>query len=92
MELEFDPAKRLWTLLERGLDFARAGEVFTGLHLTQMDARRDYREARFITVGQLDLRVVVLVWARRPSGVRVISLRKANEREKALFASRISGC
>jgi uncharacterized DUF497 family protein len=27
MELEFDPAKRLWTLLERGLDFARAVEV-----------------------------------------------------------------
>ncbi|MCX7036532.1 MAG: BrnT family toxin [Proteobacteria bacterium] len=92
MELEFDPAKRLRTLLERGLDFSRAVEIFAGLHLTQRDARRDYREARFITVGQLDRRVVVLVWTRRPSGVRVISLRKANGREQALFANRISGC
>ncbi len=28
--IEFDPQKRFQTLLERGLDFARAGEIFSG--------------------------------------------------------------
>jgi uncharacterized DUF497 family protein len=42
MDLEFDPAKRDQTLLERGLDFARAQEVFEGMHLTGQDSRINY--------------------------------------------------
>jgi uncharacterized DUF497 family protein len=34
MQLEFDQDKRHKTLLERGLDFARASEVFEGIHFT----------------------------------------------------------
>jgi uncharacterized DUF497 family protein len=30
MAITFDPAKRAWTLRERGLDFERAAEVFAG--------------------------------------------------------------
>lgn len=52
MEIEFDSEKRNRTLLERGLDFARAAEVFAGRHFTAEDARQDYSEPRFITVGQ----------------------------------------
>ena len=88
MDVEFDPDKRAWTLAWRGLDFARAGDVFTGFHLTQSDDRREYREVRFVTVGELDGRVVVLVWTPRASAVRVISLRKANDREKTNFVHR----
>ncbi|MCC6440576.1 MAG: BrnT family toxin, partial [Rhodanobacteraceae bacterium] len=29
MDIEFDPAKRAMTLLERGLDFADAGALFS---------------------------------------------------------------
>ena len=49
MNLEFDQDKRDKTLLERGLDFARAVEVFEGIHFTGQDARLDYEEDRFIT-------------------------------------------
>ena len=54
MNFEFDQVKRDKTLLERGLDFARAVEVFGGLHFTGQDKRMEYEEDRFITVGWLD--------------------------------------
>ncbi len=61
MEIDFDPAKRQATLDHRGLDMARAGEVFDGTTLTIEDDRTDYGEPRFITIGTLDGRMVVLV-------------------------------
>ena len=85
MKFEFDTAKRDKTLLERGLDFGRAAEVFAGVHFTGQDTRLDYEEDRFITVGWLDARLVVLVWTPRGEARRIISMRKANDREKALF-------
>jgi len=51
VKISFDPAKRDWTLRERGLDFANAGEVFRGRTATRPDARHDYGEERFITAG-----------------------------------------
>jgi uncharacterized DUF497 family protein len=85
MNLEFDPVKRDKTLLERGLDFARAVEVFDGIHFTGQDKRMDYEEDRFITVGWLDANLVVMVWTPRGEVRRIISMRKANDREKALY-------
>lgn len=89
MQIEFDPAKRNRTLAERGLDFQRATEVFAGHHLTAQDPRDGYDEARFITVGTLDGRLVVLVWTPRGRVRRIISMRKANEREQARYAHRL---
>lgn len=81
MRITFDPAKRAKTLQERGLDFKRAREVFDGAHLTRPDNRKDYGEPRYITAGFLEGRLVVLVWTPRGRARRVISMRKANERE-----------
>lgn len=81
MEIEFDPAKRTATLTNRGLDFSRAGEVFASRHLTRADIRKDYAEPRFQTAGWLDGRIVIVVWTPRGEACRVISMRKANERE-----------
>jgi uncharacterized DUF497 family protein len=83
MQIEFDPDKRKETLTERGLDFARADEIFAGVNVTAEDARFDYGEPRFITVGVLDGRMVVVVWTPRGRARRIISMRKANEREIA---------
>lgn len=91
MNLEFDPHKRESTLRERGLDFARAAEVFAGVHFTGQDSRTDYAEDRFITVGWVDFRLVVLVWTPRGDARRIISMRKANDREKALYAKYLAG-
>ena len=86
MQIEFDPDKRDKTLAERGLDFAHAVEVFAGLSVTAEDARLDYGEIRFSTVGVLDGRMVIVVWTPRGEVRRIISMRKANEREIARFA------
>lgn len=81
MLIEFDPDKRDKTLAERGLDFARADEVFDGPTLTWRDDRSLYGEDRFISFGLLDGRHVVLVWTPRGEVRRIISMRKANDRE-----------
>ena len=86
MQIDFDPEKRNKALAERGLDFARAGEVFAGRHFTAEDMREDYSEPRYITLGKLDERMVVMVWTPRGEVRRIISMRKANEREIANFA------
>ncbi len=87
----FDPAKRELTLRMRGLDMARSAEVFDGQTLTVDDDRQDYGEPRWITVGYLDGRMVVLVWTKRGESLRVISLRKANEREQKTYGGRLGG-
>jgi uncharacterized DUF497 family protein len=51
VNLEFNKVKRDKTLHERGLDFARANEIFAGFHFTGQDNRGSYEEHRFITVG-----------------------------------------
>jgi uncharacterized DUF497 family protein len=86
MLIEFDADKRDTTLSQRGLDFARAAEIFAGRHYTGEDLREDYAEPRFITVGLLDGRMVVMVWTPRGEARRIISLRKANEREQKNYA------
>ncbi len=89
MQIEYDPDKRQQTMADRGLDFARAVEVFAGRHFTAEDFREDYSEPRFITVGLLDSRMVVLVWTPRGEARRIISMRKANEREQTRYAHKL---
>lgn len=87
MQIEFDEAKRAITLQERGLDFADAGEVFAAATVTFPDLRRDYGEERFNTVGLLHERMVVVAWTPRGTARRIISMRKANEREQARYST-----
>lgn len=89
MKIEFDPDKRALTLEHRGLDMAQAGEIFDGSTLTIADDRKDYDEERFITIGRLEGRMVVVVWTPRGVARRIISLRKANDREQTLYGPRL---
>jgi uncharacterized DUF497 family protein len=85
VRITFDRAKRDKTQKERGLDFRRSREVFGTAHLTRADDRHEYGGPRFITADRLDDRMVIIVWTPRGRARRVISMRKANEREiKAL--------
>ena len=88
MPIAFDAAKRAATVAARGLDLARAGEVLAGATLTVEDDRRDYGEERFISIGFLDETMVVLVWTPRDGTRLIISMRKANERERTLYGPR----
>jgi uncharacterized DUF497 family protein len=89
MDIDFDPAKRQRTLNARGVDMARAGEVLAGPTFSVIDERFEYGEERWITMGLLDTRMVVVVWTWRGGRHRIISLRKANERERADHEGRL---
>ncbi|MFH6565850.1 MULTISPECIES: BrnT family toxin [Pseudomonas] len=89
MQITYDITKRNKTLIERGLDFADAKAVFAGHHFTAEDLRQDYGEVRLISIGLIQERMVVLVWTPRGEDRRIISMRKANEREQVLYAHRL---
>ncbi len=91
MAITYDPAKRDWTLLKRRLDFDDAGTVFSGTTIDIPDLRRDYGEPRVDTVGHLGTRMVIVCWTPRGNDRRIISMRKANEREKARYQKRFEG-
>lgn len=75
------------TLHERGLDMADTAEVFVGTTIALADTRLDYGEDRFMTVGYLKDRMVVVIWTMRGTSRRIISLRKANDREQDAYRS-----
>lgn len=81
MDVSFDPGKDERNRLERGLSFERAKEFDFDTALHWLDARRAYGEVRRIAIGYLDQRLHVLCFVGLPGGIRVISFRKANERE-----------
>jgi uncharacterized DUF497 family protein len=89
MRITFDPPKRARTLLERGLDFAEAAEVFSGATIDIPDIRRDYGEARTMSVGHLRGRMMIVIWTPRGDARHIISMRKANDREKAHYRHRL---
>lgn len=84
--MTFDPAKRVRTLDERGLDFEDAELVFAGTTIEIDDTRRNYGERRIICYGLLAGRIVVVGYTPRGSARHVFSMRKANDREKARVA------
>ena len=86
MRISFDPVKRAKTLTERGLDFADAALVFAGVTVEIEDQRKSYGEKRIICYGLLAGRVVVVGYTPRGAVRHIFSMRKANEREKALVA------
>ena len=85
MEIECDPAKRDQVLAARGLDMARCGEVFDAFHLTRQDDKHSDEESRFISVGTLGEDVVIVIWTPRTDLRRIITMWKANDREKQNF-------
>lgn len=81
MELSYDPAKSERSVRERGLSFKRARDFdFENARFWE-DTRQDYPETRYVALGYLDDRLHVLVFSETRDGIRVISFRKADERE-----------
>lgn len=86
MRVTFDPAKNRQNIRERGLSFERADAFEFETSLTGIDARKDYGESRYVALGLLHKRLHVLCFTETADGIRVISFRKANEREVKRYA------
>jgi uncharacterized protein len=90
MRYEWDEAKRLSNIQKHGIDFVGIEKVFAGTTLTILDDRFDYGESRFITLGLLSGRVVVIAHAETPQAIRIISVRKATKNEEASYFKEIA--
>ena len=89
MKYEQDDNKCAANLQKHGLSFEDAELVFSGACITGQDNRYDYGELRFITVGALEGRVVVIAHTPRDETTRIISMRKANKREQESYKKRL---
>lgn len=89
MAIIFDPLERERALVERGVDFARCSEIFAERHVTFEDTRVNYDECRYVTLGLLDGVMMVVVWTPRDGHERIISLRKANDREQRHYGYKL---
>ena len=89
MRFTWHELKRQVTLRRHGLDFAQAEQVFAGPTFTFEDDREDYGEQRWVTLGLLGDRVIVIVHTETEDEIRVISMREANKNERLLFLSNL---
>lgn len=86
MRFQWDDEKNRANIRKHGLDFADAPEIFAAPMLVAIDDREDYGEDRWIGIGTLRSRVVVVVYTEADADTtRLISLRKAISYERQRY-------
>ncbi len=81
MKIEYDPEKNRRNIETRNLPLAAAISILEAPVKVIQDHRRDYGEDRFIAYGLVGDTLHVCVFTLRGEVRRVISLRRANQRE-----------
>jgi uncharacterized DUF497 family protein len=89
MDITYDPQKRALILETRGLDLDDAVHVFAGPTLDIEDDRKDYGETRWVTFGLLGDRLVAVVWTARGKRRHIITMWKANDRERRKYQAQL---
>jgi uncharacterized DUF497 family protein len=79
------PPKDKINRAEHGVSLALTEVLLAGPHVSMADDRFRYDEVREVALGLVNDRLFVCVYADRDAERRVISLRKANKREEALW-------
>ena len=85
MEFEWDEKKNQSNIEKHGIDFNYAKRIFENVRVTATDTRKDYGELRKISIGIIESHVCVVVYTIRKDVIRIISARKANQRERRRF-------
>lgn len=82
MQFEWDENKNEINLRKHKIDFSDVPIVFKGPMLIDYDDRQDYGEERWIGMGLMnDILVIVIFTERGEDTIRIISARKANQKE-----------
>lgn len=84
MSSEFDPDKDAANRAKHGLMLELGAEIFDRDFIEEEDARFDYLETRFVAIGpvaSLNDRLCAVVYTWRGTERRLISFRKANDKE-----------
>jgi uncharacterized protein len=90
VNFEWDEDKNRENIRKHGLDFGGAWQVFQGPLVIDLDLRTEYGEDRWIVIGLLGNRTVVVTFALRGTQIiRIISFRKASRHERKRFEEEI---
>lgn len=81
MKIEFDPDKNKANIRKHGLSLEMALDIDITTAYTTEDSRVEYGERRFQMFGTIHGRVHIMIFTIRGHVSRIISLRKANDRE-----------
>jgi uncharacterized protein len=87
MKFTCDAAKNQSNIETRGLPLLAAEAMFNESMTVVEDTRKAYPERRFIGYNTIEGRLMVVVFCLPTDDqIRIISLRKANEREQKIFS------
>ena len=84
-DVEWHEAKRLSNLAKRGVDFEDAVAIWLGPVANRRSDQAS--EIRYVPVGRIDSRVVVIVWTPRSGARRLISARMASSHERQCYTA-----
>jgi uncharacterized DUF497 family protein len=91
MIFEWDERKAAHNLTKHGVPFEYAARVFLDRRrLEAEDTRRAYGELRWLTLGKIEGRLFAVAYTRRGEMIRLISARKASEREQRRYDETLS--
>lgn len=82
----FDPAKDATNRAKHGVSLALAAQMEWPSAVIWPDLRQRYDESRQCALALMGERVFFVAFVDRADGRRIISLRKANDREKRHYA------
>ena len=88
---EWDESKRCSNIEKHNVDFEEILDLFDTFLYEIPDNRRGYGEKRTIAFGELEKQVYCLVYTLRGKSCRLISARRANERERKAYYSFLKG-
>ena len=92
MNFDWDNNKNQSNIAKHGISFEEAIAIFDDPNvLNYEDTRFNYGETRFVSIGQIILVtqektvIIVVIHTQRNQTIRLISARKANERERKCY-------
>ncbi|MEM9092545.1 MAG: BrnT family toxin [Cyanobacteria bacterium P01_F01_bin.53] len=84
LEFEFDNNKSDSNSIKHGISFTEAQQLWDDVRRIEIPARTD-REPRFALIGKIEQKVWTAVITYRQSKVRIISVRRARDKEIAAY-------
>ncbi len=90
MKFAFDPAKDAINRCKHGVSLSEAARLDWNRVLAKLDSRTDYGGPRQIGYGPIGRRLYCVVFVDRGDTLRIISLRKANNRDTDRYETQIS--
>ncbi len=92
MDFDWDNNKDQSNITKHGISFEEAIAIFDDPNILIFeDVRFNYGETRFVSIGQITIItqekkvIIVVIHTQRNQAIRLISARKANERERKRY-------